>query len=60
MEIYGNPATVETIGRVNRLISVWPTDDQLPAEGLDGLKTVHKKLSTALNDVKHAADQEVV
>lgn len=55
---YSSPTTLETIGRVNRLISAWPTDDTLPAEGLDGVKTIFKKLSPGLQDIRIAAEDE--
>jgi SAGA-associated factor 29 len=57
--IYVNHNSVETIGRVNRLISAWPTDDVLPAEGFDNLKTNYKRLSSALKEVQQINDQEV-
>ncbi|KAG2151414.1 SGF29 tudor-like domain-containing protein [Suillus clintonianus] len=57
--IYTRPSNVDTIGRVNRLISAWPTDDVLPAEGYDFLKTNYKKLHSALKEVRHIDDEEV-
>ncbi|KAG2057723.1 hypothetical protein BDR06DRAFT_980753 [Suillus hirtellus] len=57
--IYASPSSLETIGRVNRLISAWPTDDVLPAEGYDHLKTNYKRLSSALKDVQHINEEEV-
>ncbi|KAK0504039.1 SGF29 tudor-like domain-containing protein [Armillaria luteobubalina] len=57
--IYTNPATAETIGRVNRLISAWPNDDTVPSEGLDGVKTIYKKLNTGLKDLETASNNEV-
>ncbi|KAG2155820.1 SGF29 tudor-like domain-containing protein [Suillus bovinus] len=57
--IYANSGSLETIGRVNRLISAWPTDDVLPAEGYDNLKTNYKRLSSALKDVRHISEEEV-
>jgi len=57
--IYASPSSVETIGRVNRLISAWPTDDVVPAEGYDVLKTNYKRLSSALKEVRHINDEEV-
>ncbi|KAG2344541.1 hypothetical protein BDR05DRAFT_999285 [Suillus weaverae] len=57
--IYANPSSLETIGRVNRLISAWPTDDVLPAEGYDNLKTNYKRLSSALKEVRHINDEEI-
>lgn len=56
--IYGNPAAADTIGRVNRLISAWPVDDMLPAEGIDGAKTVYKKLSSGLHEIQSTAEKE--
>ncbi|KAH7928399.1 hypothetical protein BV22DRAFT_1082964 [Leucogyrophana mollusca] len=57
--VYGSPGSVETIGRVNRLIAGWPTDDALPAEGYDNLKTNYKRLSSALKEVRNNSDDEV-
>jgi hypothetical protein len=48
----------QIIGRVNRLIAVWPTDDVLPAEGYEHLKTNYKKLSRALKDVRDISEEE--
>ncbi|KAF5369566.1 hypothetical protein D9758_002686 [Tetrapyrgos nigripes] len=56
--IYSSPATVETIGRVNRLISAWPPDDTLPAEGLDGVRTIYKKLASGLEQIQVSSGQE--
>jgi SAGA-associated factor 29 len=56
--MYSNPGTRETIGRVNRLISSWPSDDTLPAEGFDGVKPVYKKLLSGLQEVKSNAEEE--
>jgi len=49
---------METIGRVNRLISSWPSNDTLPAEGFDGVKPVYKKLLSGLQEVKSNAEKE--
>ncbi|KAH7909028.1 SGF29 tudor-like domain-containing protein [Hygrophoropsis aurantiaca] len=57
--VYGSPHSVETIGRVNRLIAAWPTDDTLPAEGYDNLKTNFKRLSSALKEVCNNSDEEL-
>lgn len=57
--IYASPKHVEIIGRVNRLISAWPTDDVLPAEGYADLKQKYKWLSGALKDVQNINDEEV-
>ncbi|KAK1229882.1 hypothetical protein PQX77_007054 [Marasmius sp. AFHP31] len=58
-EIYKQSATQETIGRVNRLISAWPPDDVVPAEGFDSVKATHKKLSTALEDIQNTSKEEI-
>ncbi|KAF5382582.1 hypothetical protein D9615_002786 [Tricholomella constricta] len=55
---YSSQSTLETIERVNRLISAWPPDDTLPAEGLDGVKTIYKKLAPGLRDIQIAAEEE--
>lgn len=49
----------ETIGRVNRCILAWPTDDALPAEGTDGLKSLHKKLVSGFTEIKTSSDRDV-
>jgi SAGA-associated factor 29 len=56
---YSNQSTLDTIERVNRLIHAWPADDTLPAEGYEGVKTIHKKLKPGLNDIKLASEEEV-
>lgn len=38
---------------------MWPTDDTLPAEGMDGLKVTHKRLHTALDDITKASEKEI-
>jgi len=53
-----SPETSDTIGRVNRLISAWPTDDTLPAEGFDSVKSTYKKLLLGLNEIKNAAERD--
>lgn len=56
--IYVNAGTSETIGRVNRLLSAWPADDNLPAEGYESVKTLYKKLTAGLNDIKTSAERD--
>ena len=60
-EKYTNPSTAEAIQRVNRLITAWPTmnDDNLPLDGFEAVKTIHKKLSPSLLDIKATAETEV-
>ncbi|KAJ7366861.1 SGF29 tudor-like domain-containing protein [Mycena albidolilacea] len=57
--IYTNSASVETIGRVNRLIYVWPTDDTLPAQGLESVKQIYRKLYSGLEEIQATSDREV-
>jgi len=57
--LYGSAGTAETIGRVNRLISAWPADDTLPAEGIGHMKTIQQKLTSGLSDIMNACDQEI-
>jgi SAGA-associated factor 29 len=57
-DIYTNPKTVETMGRVNRLIAQWPTDDTVPAEGLTHLQGVQGKLTSGLMEIMNSAKQE--
>ncbi|KAI0702310.1 SGF29 tudor-like domain-containing protein [Cytidiella melzeri] len=56
--VYGNQESNETIGRVNRLLLAWPTDDVAPAEGFDNLKNTYKKLTSGLSEIKNNADKE--
>ncbi|KAG8214495.1 hypothetical protein J3R82DRAFT_9551 [Butyriboletus roseoflavus] len=57
--IYANPTSIETIGRVNRLMAMWPTDDSLPAESYETLKTNYKRLSSALKEVRRNSEDEI-
>lgn len=57
--IYANSKTVDTMGRVNRLISTWPTDDTVPAEGLGYLQQSQVKLTSGLTEIMNSANQEV-
>jgi len=57
--IYANSKTVDTMHRVNRLISTWPTDDTVPAEGLGNLQSVQGKLTSGLTEIMNSANQEV-
>lgn len=54
-----NSSTQETVNRINRLITAWPADDALPAEGLEGIKANYKKLVSGLNDIKTQSDRDV-
>ncbi|KAG6376983.1 hypothetical protein JVT61DRAFT_1024 [Boletus reticuloceps] len=56
--IYANQNSIETIGRVNRLMAMWPTDDSLPAEGYETFKTNFKRLYAALREVCRNSDEE--
>ena len=57
--MYTSPDTIETIGKVNRFISVWPTDDTVPVDGIESVKTNHRKLSSALNEIRTTAEKEI-
>jgi SAGA-associated factor 29 len=50
---------MEAIGKVNRLISQWPTDDNLPADGFDSVKSMYKKLNAGLGEIGGASDSEL-
>ncbi|KAK2465189.1 hypothetical protein APHAL10511_002543 [Amanita phalloides] len=56
---YDRPTTLESLEKVNRLISAWPTDDTIPAEGLEGVKVIHRKLAPGITEVKLAAEEEL-
>ncbi|KZV73713.1 hypothetical protein PENSPDRAFT_269702 [Peniophora sp. CONT] len=47
----------DTVHRVNRLISAWPTDD-MPSDGITGVKELHKKLASGLNDIKANSERD--
>jgi len=47
------------MARVNRLISTWPTDDTVPAEGLGHLQQSQGKLTLGLTEIMNSANQEV-
>ncbi|KAI0770327.1 SGF29 tudor-like domain-containing protein [Fomes fomentarius] len=49
----------DAIGRVHRLLSQWPSDDSLPTEGIDGVKSIYKKLLSGFNEVKTNAEKDV-
>ncbi|KAI0761965.1 SGF29 tudor-like domain-containing protein [Trametes elegans] len=48
----------DTVGRVHRLLSQWPTDDSLPSEGTDGVKSLCKKLVAGLQEVQATANKD--
>ena len=49
----------DPVGRVHRLLSQWPSDDALPTDGIDGVRSTYKKLLSGLNDVKSNTEKEV-
>ncbi|KIY69128.1 hypothetical protein CYLTODRAFT_421056 [Cylindrobasidium torrendii FP15055 ss-10] len=56
---YMNPATPETLGRVNRLIAAWPTDDTVPSEGLDDIKQTQNRLRLGLHEIENNSEKGV-
>jgi len=56
---YGQPAALQTIQRVNRLINAWPIDEILPAEGIKGVKEIHRMLEPVIKEIKISADEEI-
>lgn len=38
---------------------MWPTDDSLPAESYETLKTNYKRLSSALKEVRRNSEDEI-
>lgn len=58
-EFYSNPAHAETIGRINRLMSAWPADEVLPAEGIDSVKSTYKKLSAGFEEIARNTEKEL-
>lgn len=57
--MYDEPATGDPIGRVNRLILAWPTDDNLPGDGYESVRSTYKKLAAGLNEIKSTAERDV-
>ncbi|PPQ66261.1 hypothetical protein CVT24_007279 [Panaeolus cyanescens] len=57
-KLYETSNSGDSIGRVNRLLSAWPKDDTLPAEGLGHLKTLQHKLISGLIEIQASAQQE--
>ncbi|KAM6494158.1 SGF29 tudor-like domain containing protein [Amanita muscaria] len=56
---YESTTTIETIGRVNKLISTWPVDDMLPADGMEGINAMHKKLVPSIQEIKRISEEEL-
>lgn len=56
---HSSSEAAETIGRINRLLSAWPQDDTLPAEGYDSVKSIYKKLNSGLKEIKESAERDV-
>lgn len=50
---------LDLIGKANRLMAAWPTNDDLPSEGWKSLKENYKKLSTTLEDIQKHSDAEI-
>ncbi|EJC98115.1 uncharacterized protein FOMMEDRAFT_114966 [Fomitiporia mediterranea MF3/22] len=60
-QTYEKPETMETMGRVNRSISAWPTmsgDNGEPLEPFETIKATYKKLSSGLADIQKHAEAE--
>ncbi|KAH6912842.1 SGF29 tudor-like domain-containing protein [Coprinopsis sp. MPI-PUGE-AT-0042] len=56
---FSNHPPLDLVGRTNRLIASWPTNDDLPGEGWKSLKENYKKLTASLDDIQKHADTEV-
>jgi hypothetical protein len=57
-QVVASTATSDTLARVNRLLSAWPINDELPPEGLDGLRSMARKLETGMQEIKKNAENE--
>ncbi|EPT05212.1 hypothetical protein FOMPIDRAFT_1112120 [Fomitopsis schrenkii] len=57
--MYNEPANGDPIGRVNRLLLAWPTDDNLPGDGYESVRSTYKKLAAGLNEIKSTAERDV-
>ncbi|TFK27978.1 hypothetical protein FA15DRAFT_585177 [Coprinopsis marcescibilis] len=56
---FSSHPSLDLVGRANRLISTWPTDGDLPGEGLRSLKENYKKLINSLDDIQKHSETEV-
>ena len=59
LEAHTSSDASDTIGRVNRLISAWPQDDNIPAQGYDSVKSIYKKLNASLKEIQDSANRDV-
>ncbi|KAF7288569.1 SGF29 C-terminal domain-containing protein [Mycena chlorophos] len=57
--LYSSNQSADTIGRVNRLVSVWPVDETLPPRGLDEVREIHRKLVSGLGEIAKSSDEQV-
>ncbi|KAJ7069797.1 SGF29 tudor-like domain-containing protein [Mycena amicta] len=58
--LYSNNNTgADTIGRANRLISVWPMDETIPPQGMENVKQIYRNLLSALEEIQQSSDREV-
>ena len=56
--MYNEPTNGDPIGRVNRLLLAWPTDDNLPGDGYESVRSTYKKLTAGLNEIKATAERD--
>ncbi|KAF7314268.1 Saga complex component [Mycena kentingensis (nom. inval.)] len=57
--LYATNNGLDTIGRLNRLLSVWPPEESVPFHGANSVSEIHRKLVSALEEVQHSSDREV-
>ena len=57
--MYNEPTNGDPIGRVNRLLLAWPTDDNLPGDGYESVRSTYKKLTAGLSEIKTTAERDV-
>ncbi|KAF7299038.1 SGF29 C-terminal domain-containing protein [Mycena indigotica] len=56
--LYSTNTSSDTVGRVNRLSSVWPMDEVIPPRGLDEVKVIYRKLISGLEEIQQSSDRE--
>ena len=59
VSLSANASLPDTLGKVNRLISAWPPDEALPAEGIEGVERVRKRLVAGLTDIKTSSERDI-
>ncbi|EMD39968.1 hypothetical protein CERSUDRAFT_63483 [Gelatoporia subvermispora B] len=57
--MHADQASADTVGRINRLWSGWPSGDASPPEGYESVRNTYKKLRSGLEDIQKNAEEEL-